>query len=64
MANIIQYAKFYTRLSELEKELNETANLGIHLQLDTPLSEKLIEAAEAIHEHIKNHENSEIFKRP
>lgn len=31
MADIIQYAKFYTNLSSLQKELNDTANLAIHL---------------------------------
>jgi hypothetical protein len=62
MADIIQYAKFYTNLSNLEKELNDTANLAIHLKADALLAEKLIEAADAIKEHIKNQSESKVFK--
>lgn len=63
MADIIQYAKFYNGLSELEKELNETANIGIHLQIDASLTDKLIEAADAIQKHIKSQADVEIFKK-
>ncbi len=62
MPDIIQYAKFYTNLSELELKLNETANLGIHLEIDNVLSEKLIEVAEAIHSHIKTQADLKVLK--
>ncbi len=62
MADIIQYAKFYTNLSNLEKELNDTADLAIHLKVDSLLAEKLIEAANAVREHIKKQAGAEIFK--
>ncbi len=62
MPDIIQYAKFYSNLSELKQKLNETANLGIHLEIDNVLSEKLIEVAEAIHDHIKKQADLKVFK--
>lgn len=62
MPDIIQYAKFYTNLSELEKQLNECADLGIHLQAESELTEKLAETANAIKEFIKKQSDLNIFK--
>ena len=62
MANIIQYAKFYAALSELEKQLNEVANLGMHLKIDAELAETLIKSADAIQKHIKDYANVTLVK--
>lgn len=62
MANIIQYAKFYAGLSELETQLNEIANLGMHLKIDTELTETLIKSADAIQKHIKDYADVKLVK--
>lgn len=62
MPDIIQHAKFYTSLSEIEKQLNECADLGTHLQVETELTEKLVETADAIREFIKKQSDSNIFR--